>query len=51
MCDLCNTEPATVKTSHMYLCPACKALVQDEADRRLALIVAAMTEIHERETA
>ena len=41
-CAICEREPATVKLSHMYVCPACKVLVEDEADRRLALVVDAL---------
>ena len=42
MCAICEREPATVKLAHMTVCPACKVLVQAEADRRLALVVDAL---------
>jgi hypothetical protein len=49
MCALCEREPATEKLPHMYVCPACKRLVQEMADAKLAAVVDWMFEENERE--
>lgn len=50
-CAICERKPATEVLGDLRICRSCLHLAQDEADRRLRIIVQAMTEIHEREDA
>ena len=44
VCAMCEQEPATVKLTYTYVCPACEVVMREEADRRLRLIVEALRE-------
>ena len=50
-CEICLEQPATVKAGPIEVCPACRVLVQEEADRRLALVIDAMTRMSEESAA
>lgn len=51
-CAICHETPDLLhRLDHMTVCTACKALVEQEADRRLAAMVEAMRDMHREESA